>query len=527
MSKTTDAVIDQRNRTALVSKEMKLKDITINGNVRTTTDGALDKELVESVKQTGILEPLLVRKKEGKYVLIAGHRRLAAAKEAGCELVPTRILDVNDTEATEIQIIENLQRRNLTPLEEAEAYVHLADQGQKQPIWNHVGVKQLPEAIFKQRVALVAKAVGKPIRYVTQVLRLVELPKQVKVWIKQGKLTAVHGAMLVDLTDKGRDRIVKDYISGQVLNLQPGDVFPVSDLKRKIDTMFFKNLAMAPFPTDIEFGGVLACTACPQNSGNAMELFGKGGLGNCRDTACWNSKKDQVYRNLRTALEKKAPFSEKKLKFIGFSRMESEGQYGGGRITMPKVIRGLPVIEWNDKNEKLALASPDKYGWAIVKPTADRKNPRIEVVLIVKDADLIAKLPGKKIKIVPATDYKRERTISDAIEEAVLVKIGEAVSKLKPSEDFFRLLADRDFVSDVDPWQEAAKQCNMTIRRKDIETMPIKQLGMLWFSAIALSNDDGAKLLDVDTKPIEKEVTATVGKKYDDAKAKAQETAKQ
>lgn len=135
-------------------------------------------ELAESVKTQGILQPLLVRESGKGYELIAGERRLRAAKMAGLFKVPVIIKNINDTELLELSIIENVQRQNLNPVEEAEAYQRLL-------------------AEFRMTQEQVAARVGKSRSAVANFLRLNHLPEEIKASIKDGRISMGHARALL------------------------------------------------------------------------------------------------------------------------------------------------------------------------------------------------------------------------------------------------------------------------------------------------------------------------------------------
>ncbi len=111
--------------------QMAVEEIVEGSNCRSRMNPGKFEELVQNVKKVGILEPLLVRRDaKGKVILIAGYRRQAAAKVAGLQEVPVRILDVDEKQAAEIQALENLHREDLSPLDEARAFKRLLDRGQ-------------------------------------------------------------------------------------------------------------------------------------------------------------------------------------------------------------------------------------------------------------------------------------------------------------------------------------------------------------------------------------------------------------
>ncbi len=142
-------------------------------------DGALH-ELAESIKSQGIAQPILTRIRNGKYELIAGERRWRAAKKAGLTVIPAIIKDFSDEESLEISLIENLQREDLNPMDEADGYVRLAEE-------------------FKLTQAEIAKKVGKDRSTVANMMRLTELPKEIQSSIRRGQITAGHARSLLSL----------------------------------------------------------------------------------------------------------------------------------------------------------------------------------------------------------------------------------------------------------------------------------------------------------------------------------------
>ena len=151
------------------------------------------KSLAASIKEKGVLQPLIVRPKDGEYELIAGERRLRASKEAGLTEVPVIVKDLSDSEVLEIALIENLLRENLSAIEEANAYQSLMDK-------------------FSHTQERVASIVGKSRSYIANTLRLLSLPEKVKQLVSEGKLSAGHARCLVGLDNAEilADKIIKD-----------------------------------------------------------------------------------------------------------------------------------------------------------------------------------------------------------------------------------------------------------------------------------------------------------------------------
>jgi ParB family chromosome partitioning protein len=139
--------------------------------------------LAESIKRKGVLQPILVRKLEdGNYQLVAGERRLRASKIAGLREIPAIIIETSREDQLEIAILENIQRENLNPLEEAEAYRRLMDEFSRTQ-------EELSDMLRKSR------------SHIANTLRLLSLPNQVKDMIRAGKLTFGHARALVGMED--------------------------------------------------------------------------------------------------------------------------------------------------------------------------------------------------------------------------------------------------------------------------------------------------------------------------------------
>lgn len=148
---------------------------------RTNFDEAALESLAESIRTHGIVQPLLVRRRGEEFELIAGERRWRAAKLAGLTRVPVLVKEVADENLLEIALIENIQRENLNPIEEAQAYKRLID---------HVGLTQ--EAL--------ATRVGRDRSYITNYLRLLKLPPDLQQLVVEGRLSTGHARTIVGLS---------------------------------------------------------------------------------------------------------------------------------------------------------------------------------------------------------------------------------------------------------------------------------------------------------------------------------------
>jgi ParB family chromosome partitioning protein len=141
-------------------------------------DDAKISEMAESIREHGIIEPLVVRSSTAGYELIAGERRLRAARLAGLESVPVAVREMSDRDVLEVTLIENLQREDLAPLEEATAYLRLMEE-------------------FGATQEQVARRVGRSRPAVANTIRLLQLPEIVREELKAGRLSAGHARALL------------------------------------------------------------------------------------------------------------------------------------------------------------------------------------------------------------------------------------------------------------------------------------------------------------------------------------------
>ena len=140
-------------------------------------------DLVNSIKEQGVIQPIIVRKSNSdnsKYEIIAGERRWIASQKAGLHEIPVVVTNVDDLKSLEFAIVENVQRHDLNPLEEAQGYKRLIDE-------------------FSYDQEKVSRFIGKSRSYISNSLRLLNLPKEVLNYVEQKKITAGHAKILVGL----------------------------------------------------------------------------------------------------------------------------------------------------------------------------------------------------------------------------------------------------------------------------------------------------------------------------------------
>lgn len=155
-------------------------------------------DLIASIKEKGIIQPVLVRSSPSGYELIAGERRMRAAKSLHIKEIPAIIKEVKDEESLEIALIENIQRQNLNSIEEAQAYNHLIE---------NFGFTQ----------EKIAQTIGKARVSVTNTLRLLKLPMEVQELLRKNQLTFAHGKVLLELQEANKQvDLAKQAASGRL-----------------------------------------------------------------------------------------------------------------------------------------------------------------------------------------------------------------------------------------------------------------------------------------------------------------------
>lgn len=198
--------------------EIPLKEIFANQNQpRKNFDEDKLKELAESMKEHGVLQPVILRKKTKGYELVAGERRWRAAKMAGLEKIPAIVKELSDADVMEIALIENLQREDLNPLEEAMAYKQLMDE-------------------FGMTQEELSKRVGKSRSQIANTVRLLNLEKEIKDLIADEKLTAGHARALLAIEDKNERIKLAKKISEENLSVrQIEEIVKVKSSKKNAD----------------------------------------------------------------------------------------------------------------------------------------------------------------------------------------------------------------------------------------------------------------------------------------------------
>ncbi|MDQ7797570.1 MAG: ParB/RepB/Spo0J family partition protein [Candidatus Edwardsbacteria bacterium] len=161
-------------------------------------------ELMDSIREKGVIEPVIVRRSGAGYELIAGERRLRACQKLGQEKIPAIIRQAGDQEALEIALIENIQRENLNPIEESRGYERLARE-------------------FSLTQEALARKVGKERSTVANSLRLLALPDEIQKMLEDDKLTAGHARALLTVSDKRKQLALAQIIISKGLSVREAE----------------------------------------------------------------------------------------------------------------------------------------------------------------------------------------------------------------------------------------------------------------------------------------------------------------
>ena len=194
---------------------VKINEVEPNKNQpRRTFDEDALLELAESIKQHGVIQPLIVKKRDKYYEIIAGERRWRAAKMAGLKEIPIVIKDLSDQEIMEVALIENIQREDLNPIEEAQAYQRLIKE------YNYKQ-DELAERVSKSRVA------------VTNSMRLLKLDERVQKMIIDDMISAGHARALLAITDSEKQYTIAMKVFDEKLSVRETEKF-IKNLDKQV-----------------------------------------------------------------------------------------------------------------------------------------------------------------------------------------------------------------------------------------------------------------------------------------------------
>lgn len=252
-------------------------------NPRRTFDESNLAELADSLRSQGLIMPIVVRPVGDVYEIIAGARRFRAARLAGLADISARIVHLDDAEALSWQLVENSQRRDVHPYEEAHAYHRLLT---------------LPG----YDVTAIAEKTGKSDTHIYARLKLLDLTEEIATVFQEDRITTAHAVLLARLPqDRQPDAFAqcwrKDWQD------KDGHLLPAKHLSAWIESNLYLDLSTAPF--DVADAALFpeagACADCPKHSGYNTRLFADVVEDMCLDAACWKQKANRTLNNALAA----------------------------------------------------------------------------------------------------------------------------------------------------------------------------------------------------------------------------------
>ena len=245
----------------VICVEIGVENIVVKSNPRTDF-GDID-ELAASIKEKGVIEPVVVKETDGKYELVSGERRVRAAKAAGLKEVPATVYKGDDNDVEEVKLIENIQRKDLNPVEEGEAF-------------------QAYLSNTKASIETLAQKISKPKIYVERRIALLSLTEQVKKALFEGKIALGHALLIARLkTDKEQASLLKRIVREKM---------SVSEAERSLQ---YEDTTVRLEYAQFDKAG---CKGCMHNGGEQAMLFESGSKikGICLDKKCF-FKKQKVH----------------------------------------------------------------------------------------------------------------------------------------------------------------------------------------------------------------------------------------
>jgi ParB/RepB/Spo0J family partition protein len=422
------------SETAEYRHELELKHIHPNPlNPRKHFEPEKMKELTESVREKGVLQPILVRplkvagsaKASADFEIVFGHRRFEAAKKAGLDSIPAVVRELDDKEVIEAALLENAQRSDVHPLEQAEALRQLHET-------HGIGTDEL------------AVKMGKSKRWVETQLQLCKLVKEARSAFLDNKFSASIALLLARIPDEQLQLAVMKRVA------TPGyDGEPMS-YRRALDLIYREYmlpLSEAPFdPKDAELvPGCGACSKCPKRTGTQPDLFHDINQKEiCTDPPCYQKKVD-AHRDQVLA--------EAKAKGAAVIEGDEAKKVFKDRYTDPAGYVELKKDIWTGKDYKPLNRLVDKKTLAAEKVTAVNPHTNAIVELVPqKIANRLLKEAGVQQRPNRSSgdgawekNQKRERAKQEFRESVLKAAIGKAVAeveKAKPDVAFWRTLAE-------------------------------------------------------------------------------------
>ncbi|HTT14799.1 MAG TPA: ParB/RepB/Spo0J family partition protein [Thermoplasmata archaeon] len=425
---------------ATLPAECDLAEIALGANVRDIeTSSDAFKELVASIKTHGVLEPLLVRplKEQANghvYDLVAGYRRYAAAKVAGVKVVPVRVLELNDTERSEVQLLENLLRKDLTPMEEARGIHAYAEAAKASP-------KDIATRIHKSQA------------YVKSRLALNALIPELVPFLEEGHLTVTQAAVIATYAAEVQKAILDD--EGEDIRWGGFRDANAQDAERTMDIVKRELEEVAAFKKKIEESKYPKCPKC---GGDVVgQTYDK--LAECQNHHEWSlasGKGRSVRENIGSYAPKRQTIDRAETRTLrGISTPQEilNEWLAGVKVDYIKVeaIGGGATVEYHlsEKNVPEALRTKENVTFALV-PVDYSSGEHAQIVVDGYDGPARKKAKAVVRNFLADTDSgKASKTPSDLTEAIQKLLAGERadvvkrLAKFKVVDDESRELLER------------------------------------------------------------------------------------
>mgnify|MGYP001720075469 FL=1 len=275
---------------------LKMDKIVTNSNQpRKYFDNGKMSELKDSIKNSGLLQPITVRKiSNGKYEIVAGERRYRACRELGMESIPVIEMNVGDARGYELSVLENIQRENLNPIEEAESYLMLME-------------------VYGYTQEKLSEKLGKTRSSVSNKMRILKLPASVKEMVKKGKISYGHARTLLSLSDEKKiEEAAKEIINKG---------YSVRETERRVKVLINKGNSSEKFSGDLDSRGKES-----ENESQNKNL-------NDKENNDFSEKEYNAYEESYEEKDSEKLFLEGKLREFFESSVEIKGNlHGNGKI---------------------------------------------------------------------------------------------------------------------------------------------------------------------------------------------------
>lgn len=271
------------------------KIVTNNNQPRKYFDNGKMSELKDSIKNSGLLQPITVRKiSNGKYEIVAGERRYRACRELGMESIPVIEMNVGDARGYELSVLENIQRENLNPIEEAESYLMLME-------------------VYGYTQEKLSEKLGKTRSSVSNKMRILKLPASVKEMVKKGEISYGHARTLLSLSDEKKiEEAAKEIINKG---------YSVRETERRVKVLINKGNSSEKFSGDLGSRGKES-----ENESQNKNL-------NDKENNDFSEKEYNAYEESYEEKDSEKLFLEGKLREFFESSVEIKGNlHGNGKI---------------------------------------------------------------------------------------------------------------------------------------------------------------------------------------------------